>query len=58
MAFQGCDRLSDQQVDCRLTARGLTGTQRTGCHFKVAVGVRDRQPIVSLPVHSCLTVNR
>lgn len=57
MAFQGCQRLSDQRVDCRLTARGLTATQRTGCHFKVAVGVRDRHPVVSLPVHGCLTVN-
>lgn len=58
MAFQGCNRLSTQRVDCRLTARGLTETQRTACHFKVAVGVSDRHPVVSVPVHACLTVNR
>ena len=58
MAFQGCNRLSDQHVDCRLTARGVTEDQRTGCHFKVAVGVSDRRPVVSVPVHACLTVNR
>lgn len=58
MAFQGCSRLSDQRVDCRLTARGLTESQRTGCHFKVAVGVSDRHPVVSVPVHACLTVAR
>jgi hypothetical protein len=58
MGFQGCNRLSAQQIDCRLTARGVTETQRTGCHFKVDVGVRDRQPVVSVPVHACLTVRR
>ncbi len=58
MAFQGCNRHSDQQIDCRLTARGRTETRRTGCHFKVAVAVRDRHPVVSVPVHACLTVNR
>ncbi len=58
MAFQGCHRLSDQRVNCRLTARGRTETQRTGCHFKVAVGVRNRRPVVSVPVHACLTVSR
>jgi hypothetical protein len=58
ISFQGCNRLSDQRIDCRLTARGLTETQRTGCHFKVAVGVRDRHPVVSVPVHACLTVAR
>jgi hypothetical protein len=57
MAFQGCSRLSQQRVDCRLTARGVTATQRTGCHFKVAVGLRDQHAVVSLPVHRCLTVN-
>jgi hypothetical protein len=57
MAFQGCARLSDQRVDCRLAARGLTATQRTGCHFKVAVGLRDQHAVVSLPVHRCLTIN-
>lgn len=57
MAFQGCSRLSDQRVDCRLTARGLTATQRTGCHFKVAVGLHDQHAVVSLPGHRCLTVN-
>lgn len=58
MAFQGCNRLSGQHVDCRLTARGVTESQRTGCHFKVVVGVRDRHPVVGLPVHACLAVNR
>jgi hypothetical protein len=58
MAFQGCDRLSDQHVNCRLSARGLTETQRTACHFKIAVGVSNRQPVVSVPVHACLTVRR
>jgi hypothetical protein len=58
MAFQGCNRLSAQHVDCRLTARGLTETQRTACHFKVAVGISNRHPVVSVPVHACLTVNR
>lgn len=58
MAFQGCVRLSGQHVDCRLTARGVTESQRTGCHFKVAVGVSDRRPVVSVPVHACLTIHR
>lgn len=58
IAFQGCSRLSQVRVDCRLTARGRTATVRTGCHFKVAVGARDRQPVGHFVVHSCRTARR
>jgi Excalibur calcium-binding domain len=55
-AFQGCSRLSPVRVDCRLTARGRTETLRRGCHFKVAVGARDRQPVGHFVIHRCRTI--
>lgn len=56
MAFQGCQRLGETRIDCRLTARGRTATTKTGCHFKVAVGAEDRHPVGHFAVHSCRTV--
>jgi hypothetical protein len=56
MAFQGCQRLGETRIDCRLTARGRTTTTKTGCHFKVAVGAEDRHPVGHFRVHRCRTV--
>jgi hypothetical protein len=57
MAFQGCKRLGETRVDCRLTARGRTASQCTGCHFKVAVTAPNRQPVGRFAVHRCRTVS-
>jgi hypothetical protein len=56
MAFQGCSRLGERRVDCKLIARGRTATDRTGCHFTVSVGARNRHPVGHFAVHRCRTV--
>jgi hypothetical protein len=56
MAFQGCSRLGDTRIDCRLTARGRSASVKTGCHFTVAVGARNRHPVAHFSRHSCRSV--
>jgi hypothetical protein len=51
LAFGGCRRLAMRRVDCSLTARGGTPTQRTTCDLQVAVRAKNRHPAGRLRAH-------
>lgn len=51
--FQGCKRRAKRRVDCRLSATGDSGGERTTCRYRVRVTARNRHPVARVVSHDC-----
>jgi hypothetical protein len=56
--FRTCRRLGERRVDCVFKARGHSATERTACHFRVAVSAPNRHPVARIVSHVCRTAHR
>jgi hypothetical protein len=53
-SFQGCDRVGRRHVECRYKGIGQTHRTRIGCHYRIEVTIRGRQPVGRVAAHKCL----
>ncbi len=56
LSFDGCNRLGETLIHCRLTARGSDTERRTTCQLTIAVGAKNRRPQARLTSSPCRTV--
>lgn len=54
--FGGCTRIARRRINCSLTAKGESISERVSCSYKVAVTAPNRHPVARIASHRCQSV--